>query len=192
MEKTAENTQRPDIFCLKRDRMSQENIHPFSNRFFILPDLHPIIDGHLLLVPKAHFSSFSNVRADHESKKEADYLTELIKEFLIKTFNKPVVIFEHGGIAQTVPHAHLHFLPTDLSILDDISQVAVPTTFSPNSSYLFYEEKNQPQYFSPIAKIPVGFLQDRFISKRDKAPSQPDFEQYKDGWQQFISLNKYD
>lgn len=192
MEKTAENTPRPDIFCLKRDRMNQENIRPFSNRFFVLPDLFPIMEGHILLVPQAHFSSFSNVKMDNEYKKEADYLISLIKKFLMKTFSKPVVVFEHGGIAQTVPHAHLHFLPTDLSVLEDISEIAIPVNFKPDGGYLYYEEKEQPRYFIPITKILNGFLQDKFISKRDKAPNQPDFNQYKDGLQQFISLDKYE
>ncbi|MBF6591830.1 MAG: HIT family protein [Ktedonobacterales bacterium] len=76
--------------------------------FFLLADHAPLAEGHLLLVPHAHYACYGAVPAALDD--ELPRLKERIAVFLTTTYG-PFIFFEHGVFRQTVPHAHLHAIP---------------------------------------------------------------------------------
>jgi diadenosine tetraphosphate (Ap4A) HIT family hydrolase len=92
-------------FCA---RQHLKHILTESQSFFLLVDHAPLIEGHLLLVPKAHYSCYGAVPPELE----AEFLEMKARaaQFLSQAY-RPPVFFEHGIFRQTVYHAHLHCFP---------------------------------------------------------------------------------
>lgn len=76
--------------------------------FWVICDVHPLTEGHILIVPKKHISCVG----EYEAKllKEFVKLYKETSEFLFKEYGS-VASFEHGIFGQTVFHSHIHFLP---------------------------------------------------------------------------------
>ncbi|MFZ2189667.1 MAG: HIT family protein [Candidatus Magasanikiibacteriota bacterium] len=126
--------------------------HPLytDNLFWIVCDVHPLTEGHILIIPKAHVSTMGSLSEDAFGKYIELY--EKVKLF-IKTYYGEVGIFEHGVTGQTVFHAHTHFLPfnfnteqiiPDEKTLHKISNLEeMKKEFVQKQKYLFLENKNQ-------------------------------------------------
>jgi diadenosine tetraphosphate (Ap4A) HIT family hydrolase len=92
-------------FCVRQDL---PNILTEDHSFFLLADHAPLIEGHMLLVPKAHYSCYGAVPAELEE--EFLRMKARAADFLRQAY-RPPVFFEHGIFRQTVYHAHLHCFP---------------------------------------------------------------------------------
>jgi len=154
--------------------------HPLYNDdlFWVVCDVHPLTEGHILIIPKAHISTMGSL-SDEAFEKYTE-LYEKVKLF-IKTCYGEVGIFEHGVIGQTVFHAHTHFLPfnfntnkiiPDEKALSKISSLdEMKNEFIQKQKYLFFENKNQkwlvntslgyPRFFRDIfqTRIITNFTQ---------------------------------
>ena len=127
-------------FCLRQKLM---NILTESDSFFLLADHAPLIEGHLLLVPKTHYPCYGAL----DAKLEEEFLRMKTSatEFLTRTY-RPPVFWEHGVFHQTVYHAHLHCFPFGPLQLD-------LSTFHPHSIgslaeiRAWYEQRGQYFYF---------------------------------------------
>jgi diadenosine tetraphosphate (Ap4A) HIT family hydrolase len=141
-----------DIFCQIKTKLTDQIIDETKN-FYILHDGFPLIEGHLLLIPKKHCSCYLTM--DLSLRQECSLLKNQIVRFLSQVYTAPV-IFEHGEVGQTVEHMHLHFLPTKKSLLPYLQKKA---NFLKKEAipYLYYEEKNQ-QYYFLLPKILPGML----------------------------------
>lgn len=91
----------PDSFALK---------HPLkeTKRFWIVCDVHPIVEGHVLIIPKKHLSCVGEYDDNFFSEFQ-NHFNDFSK-FLAKTYGT-VATFEHGKIGQTVFHSHVHLFP---------------------------------------------------------------------------------
>jgi diadenosine tetraphosphate (Ap4A) HIT family hydrolase len=76
--------------------------------FSVVCDVHPLIEGHLLIIPKAHLSCI----AEYPKDLFAEFCTlyERCREFVLSAYGSEAS-FEHGVIGQTVFHSHIHILP---------------------------------------------------------------------------------
>ena len=79
-----------------------------TDNFWITCDVHPIVEGHILIIPKSHLSSIGEY--PEEIYNEFIQLNREVSDFLLQEYEK-VSSFEHGKIAQTVFHSHVHYLP---------------------------------------------------------------------------------
>lgn len=89
--------------------------------FSLIPAIGALIDGHCLLVPEFHFSSYSELL--HYSP---DYIEKSILDsckILANLYSSDVVAFEHGPIyvnhgdyRNQEDHAHLHIMPLGFDI----------------------------------------------------------------------------
>ena len=70
------------------------------------------IGGYVLLIPTDHVPCIGAM--DKEQIKIIDRVADLIVQAIKSEYKSPVLIFEHGIVGQTIKHAHLHFLPTDI------------------------------------------------------------------------------
>ncbi len=102
----AENNITDCAFCQRS--MFAANILKETARFLIVADYAPLVEGHLLIIPRRHYACFGEVPADLDAELFA--LKREIQQFF-KEFYVPPVFWEHGIFRQTVFHAHLHCFP---------------------------------------------------------------------------------
>lgn len=142
-----------DIFCQIKEKLNNQVIKETRN-LYLMHDGYPLTEGHLLIIPKKHIRCF--LELPEELQQEYKKLKMEADEFLTAYYQKPT-IFEHGVVAQTVLHAHLHLLPTKKTILPQIKKIAERLA-TPKIPYLFYEENNAGEYYVPMVDIKAGFL----------------------------------
>jgi diadenosine tetraphosphate (Ap4A) HIT family hydrolase len=105
------------VFC-QRDTLS--NILYQSEHFLLLADHAPVVAGHILILPRDHYTCYGAVPEPLDE--EFLDLKALVTGFCRATYQDPV-FFEHGIFHQTVFHAHLHVIPIG-SFPDDIATIA--------------------------------------------------------------------
>jgi len=99
-----------------KNRYSITNRILFSNdKFVVLPSVSPIVEDHLLILPKKHINTMKQLEND-----EQEQLLLLVKN-IMRLLNKDYYIFEHGafpvnGNTCGVDHAHIHILPLEKTI----------------------------------------------------------------------------
>lgn len=89
-----------------------------TNNFVIVVSLGAFIEGYLLILPKKHILSFSELNINELN--ELEKLKNLIKKINKKYYNKRTIIFENGSsgskdnnglFKDSIVHAHLHLVP---------------------------------------------------------------------------------
>jgi diadenosine tetraphosphate (Ap4A) HIT family hydrolase len=93
-------------FC-QRSRVTA-NILQESPHFLIVADHAPLIEGHILIIPKEHHTCYGAVPAALDAELFA--LKQEVGRFF-EQYYAPIVFWEHGVFRQTVFHAHLHCFP---------------------------------------------------------------------------------
>lgn len=134
-------------------------------RFMIVADLHPLVEGHLLLIPSEHLACYGEL--SEERWEELDQAKRAVLDFLTSAYAAPT-FFEHGVAGQTVPHAHLHAVPGLPTLLPVIgpgreslrvsSQGAIRAWFRERGPYLYYEERGDALLLTP-GEISPGYLE---------------------------------
>jgi len=121
-----------------------------TNRFVVLPDISPLVPGHVMIVPKAHILCYGAIEAT-----AWDEFLGIVNaaRAIIKQYYGPPVILEHGTsplapVADHVTHAHLHIVPADIDIRDSFLNFNTTTIASlsdlshwaaRNEEYLYFE-----------------------------------------------------
>lgn len=133
--------------------------------FLVVADRYGLAEGHLLLMPRAHYPCFGSLPPD--LLRVARGLQGKIENFLVSRFQRPFY-FEHGIAGQTVPHAHLHAVPGAVSILDTLAHGRYAATvqsweevqrfYHALQGYLYFEQQGQAWVFSP-ERVPPGYFQ---------------------------------
>lgn len=106
-------------FC---DHASLDVILDETERFFLLADNAPLVEGHMLIVPREHHTCYGAIPAEHEDEWLA--LKARVARFCAEVY-RPPIFFEHGVFGQSVFHAHLHVVPLGPSGLR-LHQLAAP------------------------------------------------------------------
>jgi len=91
----------PNSFALRR--CLDETRH-----FRIVCDVHPIVKGHILIIPKAHYSCIGEY--PQEAFEEFENIFSEVSGFVKETLGS-VSSFEHGRSGQTIFHSHIHLFP---------------------------------------------------------------------------------
>src|SRR5690242_19582887 len=79
-----------------------------TSNFLVAADHAPLVEGHLLIIPKQHYACYGTVPPELDAELFA--LKREVRRFLDR-FYAPIVFWEHGIFRQTVFHAHLHCFP---------------------------------------------------------------------------------
>jgi len=106
----------PD-FC---DADIESRILHETERFVVIPDISPLVPGHLMIVPRAHILCFGAIEAA-DWPEFAGIVTAT--RTILKEYYGSSVILEHGTssldpVADHVTHAHLHLVPAAIDIRD--------------------------------------------------------------------------
>lgn len=154
----------PNSFALKYPLEETKN-------FWIVCDVHPLVEGHVLIIPKKHLSCIG----EYPSDEYLEFLSLFHKysDFIEKTYGS-VSTFEHGKIGQTVFHSHVHLLPykgnpleiipeglNNLTSFDDFSNLK--EIFIQEGKYLFFSISKQKWTVDTKLGAP-RFFRDRFAN----------------------------
>jgi len=149
-----------------------------TENFAVFPSVGPLVPGHVILCPKSHVRSMAALPALLDS--EFDTVWESLSGLLTDTYGMPVHFFEHGmshnvgsRILCTVDHAHLHAVPTQVSITTTIKkypQVSVQDGISGlrkavgTNEYVFYAgpDGDRIAILSEHRALPSQFLRQAF------------------------------
>ena len=104
------------IFC----DFSSENIELENSLAFAIYDKYPVNKGHILIMPRRHFSDFfsaepEEITAIHDLLHKAKELLE--EKYDPDGYNIGVNINEAAG--QTIMHLHVHLIPRYKGDVDD-------------------------------------------------------------------------
>jgi diadenosine tetraphosphate (Ap4A) HIT family hydrolase len=142
-----------DYACPFCDRAGLDAVLDETEHFFLLADHAPLIEGHLLIVPQAHYACYGAVPKRLESELLA--LKQRVRRFLGATYREPV-FFEHGVFRQTVYHAHLHAMPFGSVAVDlaGLARQAGSRVAAPRDVRDWYAERGH--YFYLECPTPEG------------------------------------
>ncbi len=99
------------IFCEIYEK-NKEKILKENELFFSIMDKYPMTEGHLLIIPKRHFSSVFDI--SHEEWNSALDLIRELKTFLENGYSPSgynIGINVGSDAGQSVFHAHIHLIP---------------------------------------------------------------------------------
>ena len=148
--------------CAFCDRTALDLILTETEHFFVLADHAPLVEGHTLIIPRAHYACYGAVPAALEQ--EFLDLKRRVAAFLTAAYTAPA-FFEHGVFRQTVYHAHLHALPFGALALDPQTvsgNGAHPITrleelrrwYSAHGRYFFLEQPGNGEIFGHALVFP--------------------------------------
>ncbi|MEA2684714.1 MAG: hypothetical protein QOK05_3042 [Chloroflexota bacterium] len=100
-----ERSQEPDAL------LEGEHVH-------LIPDLFPVVPGHLLLVSRQHLPAYG--AAGPEVLDELERLSATAMDFVHREYGVEPLLWENGGAGQTVFHAHVHVMPVALPALEEV------------------------------------------------------------------------
>ena len=84
----------------------------------LIPDLFPVVPGHLLLVSKEHLPCYG--AANTPVLDALELLSQQAAGFVRMEYGVEPVLWENGGAGQTVFHAHLHVMPVALHAIEEV------------------------------------------------------------------------
>lgn len=109
-------------FC-RLDIREPEHIILETRNIVVMPTFGQITErgGYTLIIPKSHISC---IGALHDgAMEEFEQTVNRVSLAIQEEYDMPVLAFEHGIVGQTVPHAHLHLLPTEENVDIDLRSV---------------------------------------------------------------------
>lgn len=127
-----------------------------TNRFVVMADISPLVQGHVMIVPKDHILCFGAV--EPTSQQELSCIVNATRSILNEHYG-PSVILEHGTsslepVADHVTHAHLHIVPAAIDIRDAllnfntkrISSLADLSSWAArDAEYIYFESRSGEQ-----------------------------------------------
>lgn len=143
-----------------------------SQGFVVVPSLGQIVEGHLLIVPRWHYTALADMPP--RLIVELSQLYGRVRVALSQTYG-PTLFFEHGVRGTDsggcgIDHAHLHGVPfkcfgepiEELKKRHSFKSIAgiseIRKGAPPNSSYLYYEETNGKAWMCETDFIPSQYV----------------------------------
>ncbi len=140
-------------FC--QETTIQANVLKETAAFRVVADYAPLLEGHLLIIPKEHFACYGAVPSTLDTELLA--LKQEVQAFLTHYY-APTFFWEHGVFRQTVFHAHLHCFPlgelrynptSQLHAVTVQTQDDLRTWYATQGHYFYLHDSQQPYIFPP-------------------------------------------
>ena len=123
--------------------------------FLLATDHAPLVEGHLLIIPKDHYACYGEVPA--ELDEELQEQKQEVRRFFARYYH-PAIFWEHGVFRQTVYHAHLHCFPFGSAAYDLArglhdhvvsSQDDIRAWYASQGQYFYLEDEQSALLFAP-------------------------------------------
>ena len=111
----------------------------------LIPDLFPVVPGHVLVVSRAHLSCYGD--ASPEVLDSLERLSGLAREFVVAEYGVEPVLWENGGAGQTVFHAHLHLMPVSLPAIEEVIESEHMTEVDAWADVASFYRENGPYHY---------------------------------------------
>src|SRR5437879_3773928 len=100
------------IFCSIINKNIGAKIVLDNNSVLAFYDINPAADIHVLIIPKIHVRSVSNLLPEHASILSDMFMMaqELARKFHVEQNGYRLVVNTESGAGQSVFHLHMHFL----------------------------------------------------------------------------------
>ena len=140
-------------FCQRSDMTF--NILKETRSFVLITDHAPLIEGHILIIPKTHYACYGNVPRELDTELFA--LKHEVQQFFAQYYAPPI-FWEHGVFRQTVFHAHLHCFPfgnTAYDLTEQLhsyvvrSQDDIRAWYASQGQYFYMEDATNALLFAP-------------------------------------------
>jgi diadenosine tetraphosphate (Ap4A) HIT family hydrolase len=152
-----------------KNSFAYKNLLKETENFRIVCDVHPLVEGHLLIIPKKHHSCVGEY--PNKTYEEFISLYKIYSDFIKKEYGS-IATFEHGKIGQTVFHSHVHLLPysgTAETIIPEGKKFfmsvknlnSLKNFFEKDGKYLFFS-LGKNMYLVDLKLGVLGFFRDRF------------------------------
>lgn len=102
------------IFC---DLKNNKNILEETENFYVKVGIGIVTAGHIMIIPKKHYKAFGEINSNTVDEYLA--LKEKVFNKISLLFSEPFLI-EYGNFAQSVHHAHIHFIPKSNNIYTNV------------------------------------------------------------------------
>lgn len=128
--------------------------------FYVKPDISPIVDNHLLIIPMKHFLCMNDIPS--ESTEELTFIKRRLVDYY-ENMGMNYVFFEHGSCGEgesgssCINHAHLHAIPLSGEREKLLIEKIVTVLGLPNANqidikgqaYLYFESTSikKPQFW---------------------------------------------
>lgn len=101
------------VFCKIASKKIESKFIGESDNFFSVSDIHPVTEGHCLIIPRNHYKTLLDIPSVLGSELlsfQKEMALKLMKEDkAVEGFNILANNFSVAG--QLVPHAHIHLIP---------------------------------------------------------------------------------
>ena len=98
------------IFCKIINGEIPSNKLYEDNDLIVIMDINPDVNGHMLVIPKKHYTDFTEL--DNDIIVKINNITKHMKDLIYDKLNADgVKLVNNYGIYQIVKHYHLHILP---------------------------------------------------------------------------------
>ncbi len=147
-------TLNPDCAFCQRSFITDQILKE-THAFRIIADHAPLVPGHLLIVPRNHYTCYGDVPAVLDD--ELFTLKQEVQRFFLRYY-EPTVFWEHGVFHQTVFHAHLHGFPFGETHYDPSknlhaqivsAQEDIRTWYRTQGQYFYLEDIHNAFLFAP-------------------------------------------
>ncbi len=155
--------------CAFCNRSEISHILKETPNFLLAADHAPLVEGHILIIPKHHFACYGAVPAKLDAELLA--LKHEVQQFFTQGY-APVVFWEHGIFRQTVFHAHLHCFPfgatgydlsKQLHNLVVSSQEDIRQWYAASGHYFYMEDAQSALLFAPEMEHYLGIVRNLFL-----------------------------
>lgn len=136
----------------------EESIVYEDDSIYVMPDISPLVVGHMLIISKKHYQGYAN--ADIKTIKSVENFLEIYRE---RIKNRNFTIFEHGAVIErfagaSIDHAHFHIVPLRLNFKHDLEMEFHENSQCRLDELSEYSALKQPYLYFKRGKDEVGYV----------------------------------
>ncbi|HEY6542586.1 MAG TPA: HIT domain-containing protein [Ktedonobacteraceae bacterium] len=140
-----------------------------TTHFLLAADHAPLVEGHILIIPKSHYTCYGDVPGALDEELLA--LKNEVRQFFTHYYAPPV-FWEHGIFRQTVFHAHLHCFPwgeTGYDLRQGLhsevitSQEDIRRWHRQHGQYFYMEDNAVALIFAPAMQHYLSIMKNVFV-----------------------------